>query len=70
MKYFCLFGLMFLTSCATRHVPDTTTWFADCYNKQRQEAFIARAETRLSDDDYEARKSLRRMYWQLQKECK
>lgn len=59
-----------LASCATRHAPDTTAWYADCYNKKHQEALLARAEENLRDDDYESRRNIRRLYWKLQKDCK
>lgn len=59
-----------LTACATRHAPDTANWYADCYNKKHQEALLARAEAQLSLDDYEGRRRLRKMFWDLQKECR
>jgi hypothetical protein len=70
MKLLILSCVVMVSACATRHSPDTTAWFADCYNKQRQESLIARAESRLGDDDHEARRNLRRLYWKLQQECK
>ena len=71
MKYTILLASVFLTACATRHVPDDPTWFyADCYNKQKQEAMLARAESQLPADDLEGRRRLRTMYWNLQKDCK
>jgi hypothetical protein len=59
-----------VSACATRHVPDTSAWFADCYNKQRQEALLARAEAQLSLDDNAGRRRIRQMFWDLQKECR
>jgi hypothetical protein len=70
MKLAILSCVIVVSACATRHSPDTTAWFADCYNKQRQEAFLARAEENLRDDDYESRRNIRRLYWKLQKDCK
>jgi len=70
MKLLILSCVVMVSACATRHSPDTTAWFADCYNKQRQESLITRAESRLGDDDHEARRNLRRLYWKLQQECK
>ena len=59
-----------VSACATRHVPDTSAWFVDCYNKQRQEALLARAEAQLSPDDNAGRRRIRQMFWDLQKECR
>ena len=59
-----------VSACATRHVPDTSSWFADCYNKQRQEALLARTEAQLSPDDVVGRRRIRKMFWELQKECR
>jgi hypothetical protein len=70
MKYTVIFVSIVLGACATRHAPDTSNWFADCYNKQQQETFLARAEENLRDDDYESRRNIRRLYWKLQKDCK
>ena len=70
MKLLIVVFCLLVSACATRHVPDTSTWFADCYNKQRQEAMIARAESQLSPNDETGRRNLRRAYWKLQKECK
>jgi hypothetical protein len=61
---------LLVSACATRHVPDTSAWFADCYNKQRQEALLARAEAQLSLDDNAGRRRIRQMFWNLQKECR
>ena len=70
MKLAILLCAIGVSACATRHAPDTTTWYADCYNKQRQETLLARAEENLRDDDYESRRNIRRLYWKLQKDCK
>jgi hypothetical protein len=70
MKLAILLCAIGVSACATRHVPDTTTWYADCYNKQRQETLLSRAEENLRDDDYESRRNIRRLYWKLQKDCK
>lgn len=70
MKLAILLCVMVVSACATRHAPDTTAWYADCYNKQHQEALLARAEENLRDDDYESRRNIRRLYWKLQKDCK
>ena len=70
MKLVIVVVCLCLGACATRHAPDTTAWYADCYNKQRQEALLARAEENLRDDDYESRRNIRRLYWKLQKDCK
>jgi hypothetical protein len=59
-----------LSACATRHAPDTTAWFADCYNKQRQEQLLAQAESQLSNDDLNERRKIRQKFWDLQKECR
>jgi hypothetical protein len=59
-----------VSACATRHVPDTTSWYADCYNKQRQEALLARAEAQLAADDIHGRRRIRKLFWDLQRECK
>jgi len=59
-----------LSACATRHVPLDTAWFADCYNKQKQEAMLARAEAQLSSDNIEERRRVRRLFWELQRQCR
>lgn len=70
MKHLILGLFVLLTACATRHAPDTGLWFADCYNKKRQETLLAQAEAQLSANDLEGRRRIRRMFWDLQKECK
>lgn len=70
MKYLALALCLLASACATRHVPDTSTWFADCYNKQKQEALLAQAESQLSGDDVEGRRRVRKLFWDLQKECR
>lgn len=60
---------LFLSACATRHASDTTAWFTDCYNKQRQETLLAQAEAQLSADDLDARRRVRQKFWDLQREC-
>lgn len=70
MKPAALILSLFLTGCATRHMPDTSAWFVDCYNKSRQEAVLARAEAQLSQDDIAGRRRIRMMFWDLQRECK
>jgi hypothetical protein len=70
MKYTILAICVFTAACATRHSPDTTSWFADCYNKKRQETLLAQAEAQLAADDIEGRKRIRKMFWDLQKECR
>jgi hypothetical protein len=70
MKLTIVIVCLCLSACATRHVPDTSAWFVDCYNKQRQEAMIAQAESQLSADDANGRRRLRKMFWDLQKECR
>ncbi len=70
MKLIIVVSCLLLSACATRHAPDTATWYADCYNKQRQESLLARAETQLSTDDVEGRRRIRRLFWDLQKECR
>lgn len=70
MKYSIVIFCLCVSACATRYVPDTSTWFADCYNKQRQEALLAQAESQLSTGDLEGRRRIRKLYWDLQKECK
>lgn len=69
MKLLALGLCVFLSACATRHAADTGSWFADCYNKKRQETLLAQAEAQLSADDLEGRRRVRRMFWDLQKEC-
>jgi len=58
-----------LSACATRYVADTSAWYADCYNKQRQEAMLARAESQLKSDDIHGRRRIRKLFWELQREC-
>ncbi len=70
MKLVTVIVCLCLSSCATRHVPDTSTWFADCYNKQRQESMIAQAESQIPADDIQGRRRLRKIFWDLQKECR
>lgn len=70
MKKIIVAFCLCLSGCATRHAPDTSTWFADCYNKKRQETLLAQAEAQLSADDYEGRRRVRRLFWDLQKDCK
>ena len=70
MKYIIVGFCVFVSACATRHVPETSSWFADCYNKKRQETLLAQAEAQLNPDDLEGRRRLRRMFWDLQKECR
>jgi hypothetical protein len=70
MKLAIVIVCLCLSACATRHVPDNSTWFADCYNKQRQEAMLARAESQLSSSDIEGRRRIRKLFWSLQKECR
>lgn len=70
MKYIIVAICVFVSACATRHAPDTGSWFADCYNKKRQETLLAQAEAQLAADDLEGRRRIRRMFWDLQKECR
>jgi len=70
MKILILALALFLSACATRHAPDTSAWFVDCYNKQRHEALLAKAESQLSADDINGRRTIRKKFWDLQKECK
>ncbi len=70
MKLIIVVSCLLLSACATRHAPDTATWYVDCYNKQRQESLLARAEAQLSTDDVEGRRRIRRLFWDLQKECR
>lgn len=70
MKYIIVAVCVLLSACATRHAPDTSAWFADCYNKKRQETLLAQAEAQLSPDDLEGRRRVRRMFWDLQRECR
>ena len=70
MKYITVGFCVLLSACATRHAPVTTSWFADCYNKKRQETLLAQAEAQLSADDIEGRRRIRRLFWDLQKECR
>ena len=61
---------LFLSACATRHTPDTTAWFTDCYNKQKQETLLAQAEAQLFTDDLDGRRRVRQKFWDLQRECR
>lgn len=70
MKYLIMTLCVVMSACATRHAPDTNAWFADCYNKKRQETLLAQAESQLAADDLEGRRRIRRMFWDLQKECR
>jgi hypothetical protein len=70
MKLLIVSCCLLLSACATRHVPDTSAWFADCYNKKRQESLLAHTEAQLSADDIEGRRRIRKMFWDLQKDCK
>jgi hypothetical protein len=70
MKQLVIVCFLFLTACSTRHVSNNTFWYADCYIKKEQEAMIAQSEALLSPNDFEKRRTLRRAYWNLQKECK
>lgn len=69
MKSVIVFACLFVSACATRHAPDTSSWYADCYNKQHQEALLARAEAQLPTDDVGGRRRIRQIFWNLQKEC-
>ena len=70
MKLVIVAFCLCLSACATRHAPDTSAWFADCYNKQKQELLLAQAEAQLSASDTEGRRRIRKLFWDLQKECK
>lgn len=70
MKYLIVGLCVFVSACATRHAPETSSWFADCYNKKQQETLLAQAEAQLSPNDLEGRRRIRRMFWDLQKECR
>ena len=70
MKSLTVAFCLLLTACATRHTPDTASWFTDCYNKQRQETLLAQAEAHLSIDDKDGRRKIRQKFWDLQKECR
>ena len=70
MKTAVIVVSLFLSACATRHTPDTTAWFADCYNKQRQETLLAQAEAQLSSDDLDGRRRVRQKFWDLQRDCR
>lgn len=70
MKQLVVIAGLMLSACATRHAPDTASWFVDCYNKQKQEAMLARAEAQLAVDDVAGRRRIRKMFWDLQKECR
>lgn len=70
MKYVIITATVFLAACATRHAPDTSTWFADCYNKQRQESLLAQAEAALDPNDLQGRRRVRQLFWDLQKACR
>jgi len=69
MKLIIVFACLFVSACATRHVPDTSAWFADCYNKQRQETLLLQTEVALSADDVQGRRKIRKLFWDLQKAC-
>ena len=58
MKYAVATVCLLLSACATRHVPSTATWFADCYNKRQQETLIAQAERSLDPGDLAGRRQL------------
>jgi hypothetical protein len=58
-----------LVSCTTRYVPDTAPWFADCYNKTRIEAMLTVSEGQLSAEEFYKRRKIRKIFWDLQKEC-
>jgi hypothetical protein len=68
MKYVILTSV-FLGACATRHAPDTSSWYADCYNKQRQETLLAQTEANLPVNDLQGRRRVRELFWDLQKAC-
>lgn len=70
MKLVIVVLCLCISACATRRVPDNSTWFADCYNKQRQESMLAQAEAHLSSGDVEGRRRIRKLFWDLQKECR
>lgn len=70
MKHLILFAPFLLVACATRHGPDTTAMFTDCYNKQKHETLLAKAEAQLSNDDLNERRRIRQKFWDLQRECK
>lgn len=69
MKSLIIAVCLVLSGCATRHTPNTANWYADCYNKQQQEALLARSESQISVDDIESRRRIRKMFWDLQREC-
>jgi len=69
MKYLILLSV-FLGACATRHAPNTSSWFADCYNKQRQETLLAQTEANLDSHDVQGRRRVRTLFWELQKACR
>lgn len=69
MKLLFFFVVLSCSACATRHMPQTDTWFVDCYNKSRIEEMLARSESHLADNDYEERRKIRKMFWELQKKC-
>lgn len=69
MKLLIVSVCLIVSACATRHAPDTSSWYADCYNKQHQESLLARSEAQLSADDIEGRRRIRQIFWNLQKEC-
>ena len=70
MKLLIVCFCLCVSACATRHVPDTNAWFVDCYNKKQQETLLAQAEAQLSADDYAGRRRIRKMFWDLQRECR
>lgn len=69
MKLFVVILSMCLSACATRHVSNTYTMYADCHNKQRLETKLAKDELLLSPDDIQGRRLNRELFWQLQEEC-
>lgn len=69
MKLLTIVLCLCISGCATRYVADTSTWYADCYNKQRQEAMLARAESQLKSDDIQGRRRVRKLFWELQQQC-
>lgn len=70
MKHLILLTAVFVSACATRHAPDTSAMFTDCYNKHRHETLLAQAEAQLSIDDLNERRRIRQKFWDLQRECR
>jgi hypothetical protein len=65
-----ILGLCVLTSaCATRHAADTSTWFADCYQKKALEENLAAELVVLNQNNFQGRRSNRLKYWNLQQKC-